>query len=82
MNKKIFVFATIIFALFCIWILNFYLKMEYSNHGSFDIVVGAFVEVFILTVFFHYIEARNEKKMEQRLQNHLDKIEQLINKKG
>jgi hypothetical protein len=76
-NKKVFVAGTILFALFAIWVVNRTTGMTYDARGSFDIITGALVETFVLTVFFQYFGAKSERKMEDRLQKHLDKIEQL-----
>ena len=56
--------------------------MTYSNEGSFDVITGAFVETFILAVFFEYFNAQHQKKIEQHLQDHLRQVEEMIKKQG
>lgn len=80
-SKRWHVVVTIIFAISCIWFLNVYLGMTYSNEGSWDVVTGAFVETFILTVFFEYFNSRQMKNTEKHLQEHLRKVERLIERK-
>jgi hypothetical protein len=76
MNRKSFIFFTITGALVAIVLLNYYLNMTYSSKGSFDIIIGAFVEVFILTVFFEYASAKDRKKQDLKNKQHMQKIEQ------
>ena len=56
--------------------------MTYSNEGSFDVITGAFVETFILAVFFEYFNAQHQSKIEKHLQNHLRQVEEMIKKQG
>jgi hypothetical protein len=76
MNKKSFLFFTITGAIVAIALLNYFLGITYSKDGSFDIITGAFVEVFILTVFFEYAAARTRHKQDRQMEAHLKKIEQ------
>jgi uncharacterized membrane protein YqhA len=78
MSKWRNLFITNIIAIAAIVFLNWFLKMNYSNEGSFDILVGAFIEVLILGAYFEFINQRGQKNLEQHLQEHLRHIEQLI----
>ncbi len=68
----------ILFALTCICIVNFATGLTYTEKGSYDIITGAFVETFILTVFFEFFNSRNQKKVQKHLQEHLRHVEKLI----
>jgi hypothetical protein len=72
------VLAVIAFALTSIFILNMIFNIEYTNEGSLDVITGALVETFILTVFFEYLNARQQRRTEDHLQNHLRAVEKLI----
>jgi hypothetical protein len=74
MSRISFLILTIAGALTAIFIMNWYLDMQYSNEGSFDIITGAFVEVFILTVFFEYASARDRKANEDKTEKQLNQI--------
>lgn len=78
MQRPLVAFAFVFFAITCILIWTDLMNIRYTNEGSLDIVTGAFVEVFILTVFFEFINARQQKNFEKHLQAHLRKIEELI----
>ena len=80
-SKMWHVLAVIGFALGSIFILNMIFDMEYSNQGSLDVVTGALVETFILTVFFEYLNARQQRRTEAHLQDHLRKVERIIKEK-
>lgn len=56
--------------------------MTYSNEGSYDVITGAFVETFILAVFFEYFNSRQQKKFKDHLQEHLRKVEEMIKNVG
>jgi hypothetical protein len=81
-SKPWHILALIAFALTCIYIVNVVTGMTYSNEGSFDVVTGAFVETFILAVFFEYFNSRQQKKTEKHLQDHLRKVEEMIKNVG
>jgi hypothetical protein len=68
----------ILFALTCILIVNQVTGLTYEENGSYDIITGAFVETFILTVFFEFFNSRNQKKVQEHLQDHLRHVEKLI----
>lgn len=81
-SKPWHILALIAFALTCIYIVNVITGMTYSNEGSFDVITGAFVETFILAVFFEYFNSRQQKKTEKHLQDHLRKVEEMIKNVG
>jgi hypothetical protein len=72
-------FLTNLFAVVAIWFLNIFWGMTYDSKGSFDIVIGSFIEVLILSAYFEFLNARGQKNLENHLQAHLRQIESLIN---
>lgn len=81
-QKRWHVVALIAFALTSIFVTNLITGMTYSNEGSFDVITGAFVETFILAVFFEYFNAKHQKEIEKHLQNHLRHVEEMIKNEG
>jgi uncharacterized membrane protein YqhA len=77
--KNLFITNTI--AVLAIVFFNWYFQIDYSNEGSFDIIVGAFIEVLILGAYFEFINQRSQKNLEKHLQEHLRKIEEQIKKR-
>lgn len=71
-------FLTNLFAVLSIFLLNSFWGMTYDSKGSFDIVVGAFIEVLILSAYFEFLNARGQRNLENHLQAHLRQIEHLI----
>lgn len=78
MNKKIFVVITIVGALAAIFLVNRFLGITYDNRGSFDVITGALVETFILTVFFQYAQAQQQKQTDKAMQLHFQQIERML----
>jgi hypothetical protein len=62
-------------AIIAIVFLNAFFNIKYSRNGSFDIIVGAFIEVLILGAYFEFINQRSQKNLEKHLQEHLRQIE-------
>jgi fructose-specific phosphotransferase system IIC component len=67
---------TNIIAIIAIIFLNSFFNINYSNDGSLDIIIGAFIEVLILGAYFEFINQRGQKNLENRLQEHLKQLEE------
>jgi hypothetical protein len=67
-------------AVLAIVFFNWLFKINYSKDGSYDIIVGAFIEVLILGAYFEFINQRSQRNLEKHLQAHLRKIEQYLRK--
>jgi hypothetical protein len=62
--------------LFIIWDISFI--ANWNSEGSLDIISGAIVEFFFLTVVLQYWSAKNQKQNENQLKSHLKEIEKLL----
>lgn len=57
---------------------HFFMDLKWHRDASFDIVAGALIEFYLFTYIISQFEKREERKRAKEMNDHLNKIEQLI----
>lgn len=80
MNRPGFIVLLMLIGAGLIFITNNLYNITYKHEGSFDIITGALVEIFLFAIWLEYKSAKDQKKSEEKLDQHIAKIEKLIKK--
>ena len=57
---------------------HFFIGLHWSKEASYDVLIGAVFEVFLLQAILHFYQQKEQQTRQKELDAHLDKIEKLI----